>query len=139
MALHLLLAEDEDIAAENLAYLLEKRFKDRDLHVHLARNGKEALALADENPGISVAVLDVRMPGMDGIELTHRLRQSRPDVGCIMLSGYDAPICRMECRRWGARAFLAKPAEIDALAGAIEDALVARALQPVCRAEGRPA
>lgn len=79
-----------------------------------------------------MALLDVRMPGMDGIELTHRLRQSRPDLECIMLSGYDTPVCRMECRRWGARAFLSKPAKIDDIVGAIEEAVLAYEARPAC-------
>lgn len=135
MPLHLLLAEDEEIAAENLAFLLRKRLKSRDIHVHLARGGKEALDIVAGRPDISVALLDVRMPGMDGIELTHKLRQSRPDLECIMLSGYDTPVCRMECRRWGARAFLSKPAKIDEIVGAIEEAALAREARPACSRE----
>jgi len=136
MPLHLLLAEDEEIAAENLAFLLRKRLKNHDLHLHLARGGKEALDIVAGSPDISVAVLDVRMPGMDGIELTHRLRLTRPDLECIMLSGYDTPVCRMECRRWGARAFLSKPARIEDLVGAIEEAARAHDARPVCSGAG---
>ncbi len=122
MSLEVLLVDDE----EKIGELVAKRLESRGYRPYRTQHGKEALAIATEKLGIAVAVLDMRMPGMDGLELMHKLRELRPDLEFIVASAYGTPLCRMECKRWGAFAFLDKPVDLDKLVATIEEAAKAR-------------
>ena len=122
MSLELLLVDDE----EKIGELAAKRLESRGYLAHRTTSGKEALQFAAEKPELAVAILDMRMPGMDGLELVHKLREVRPDMEFIMVSAYGTPLCRMECKRWGVRAFLDKPVDIERLIEAVEEAGKAR-------------
>ncbi len=88
--------------------------------VDLARNGADALRLA-ENPSVQIVLLDIRMPGMDGIEVLRRLG-SKPetrDLPVVMLSNYDDSYYMTESIRLGAKEYLVKaginPADLVAV------------------------
>lgn len=104
----------------HLSQVHAKRLAHRGYDVLTAQSAAEALALAHQNPDLAVAVLDVRMPGMDGIELTSKLKEIHPDLEIVILTGYGSPLCRLETARWGAKAFLTKPVDIEELIAAIE-------------------
>ncbi|MEF2146096.1 MAG: response regulator [Desulfovibrionaceae bacterium] len=123
MALKILLIDDE----ESLSEVHRKRLHHRGYEVLVASSGKQSLEVVANHDDIAVAVLDVRMPGMDGIELTSRLKQVRPDLEIIILTAYNTPLCRIECARWGARDFLVKPVDVDELVASIDKAAAARA------------
>ena len=57
-----------------------------------ARDGREALQLADANPELCVLVSDIVMPRMGGIELARRLRERFPQLGILLLSGYPGEV-----------------------------------------------
>ncbi|MGE4293594.1 MAG: response regulator [Desulfovibrio sp.] len=115
--MHKILFVDDEI---HLSQVHAKRMEHRGYTVYTAGSAAEAFAIADEHPDLAVAVLDVRMPGMDGIELTSKLKGAHPDLAVVILTGYGSPLCRLETARWGAQAFLTKPVEIDELIGTIE-------------------
>lgn len=117
MAVNILLTDDEEGFVDAVARRLEKR----GYTVHQAHSGRAALEALDQDV-MDVVVLDVRMGGIDGLETLHLIKTSHPDVEVIMLSAYGTPLCVTECRRWGARAFLNKPVELDALVRAIDEA-----------------
>src|SRR5207248_2337012 len=79
-----------------------------------ARSGSEVLPrVAETNP--DVILLDIRMPGIDGLQLLDRLQQQHPPTNVVVLSGVDDPNLAAEAIRRGAKAFLGKrvdPAEI---------------------------
>lgn len=80
----ILLVEDEDaIRSLSIRLLTGAGYR-----VIAARTGTEALALAEAHPGISLVVTDVLMPGMNGYELGDRLRERRPELPMIYMSGY---------------------------------------------------
>jgi CheY-like chemotaxis protein len=90
--------------------------------VVVARNGAEGLRLA-ENPSLQIVFLDIRMPGMDGIEVLRQL-SSRPvtrDLPVVMLSNYDDNYFVTESIRLGAKEYLVKaginPADLVAVIG----------------------
>lgn len=118
-----LLVDDEDAYVETLA----KRLTRRGLTVHTADRGEKALAILAEHP-VDVVILDVKMPGMDGIETLTRIKKNHADVEVIMLTGHanvDAAIRGMER---GAFDYLMKPAEMDDLFYKIQDAQKKRVL-----------
>ncbi len=93
----------------------------------LAADGAEALELADE-PSIGAVVLDVRLPGTDGIEVLRRLREKRPLVRVIMLSASTDQELVLEALRLGACDYLAKPLHDEELVLSVQRALESFAL-----------
>src|ERR1700690_360161 len=79
----LLIVDDEDGPRQSLRVI----FKD-DYDLLMAEDGPAAIKLAQENE-IDVAVLDIRMAGMSGIEVLERLRYVRPDMEAIMMTAFE--------------------------------------------------
>jgi len=105
-----LLVDDE----EEFVTSLSERFEIRDLKADIALNGEQALhKVAEDEP--HVVVLDLRMPGIDGIEVLRRLKKSHPNVQVIILTGHGTDKDAEHARRLGAFAYLQKPVEMDAL------------------------
>jgi FixJ family two-component response regulator/GAF domain-containing protein len=88
----------------------------------LASDGTEALASAD-HPAVGAVVLDVRLPGMDGLEVLRRLRERRPTLPVIMLSAHQDQTYVLEALRQGAADYLAKPLHEEELVLAVRRAL----------------
>jgi DNA-binding NtrC family response regulator len=119
-----LLVDDEPDFMEPLT----NRLTLRKLEVYNAGSGHEALALL-EGQAVDVVVLDVKMPGMSGLEVIRELKQRHPLVEVIMLTGHanlEASIQGMEA---GAFDYLLKPAQIDELVYKIQDASQKKTLQ----------
>ena len=90
-----------------------------------ASDGSQALARADQcRP--DVVLMDVRMPGMDGIEATRALRQSHPEARIIMLSVSDEPDDEREARHAGADGYLLKEVSIEEVADTVRGVIDAR-------------
>ena len=112
-----LLVDDEESYVETL----RKRLMRRGLEVNMAHSGEQALAALADFPA-DVVLLDVKMPGMDGMETLSRIKAAHPTVEVIMLTGHanvDVAIRGME---QGAFDYLMKPAEMDDLYYKIQDA-----------------
>ncbi|MFZ1985524.1 MAG: response regulator, partial [Desulfatitalea sp.] len=110
-AVHVLLVDDEERFARNLAKILDKR----GYRVTTAFDGPQALDLLGKNPDIAVVLLDVRMPGMDGIETLRRIKQIDGDMEVIMLTGHASLEDGIEAVRAGAFDYLQKPYEVEDL------------------------
>jgi signal transduction histidine kinase/ActR/RegA family two-component response regulator len=101
-----LVADDEPMVLEFAAAALESMGFD----VILARDGAEAVARFQENPeGIRLAILDLTMPRMDGLEAFAELRRLRPALPVILSSGYDADATAHRLMDQGQAWFLPKP------------------------------
>ena len=83
-----------------------------------ARNGRECLALA-EQLSIDAVVMDIEMPGVDGVEATQRLRESQPDLPVVAISGHDYEERVLEIRNAGAQDYVRKSRVDDDLVGAL--------------------
>jgi DNA-binding response OmpR family regulator len=130
MAIKVLLVDDETSFVETL----KRRLTLRRLEVLTAASAAEALALlAEQEP--DVVVLDVRMPGMSGIEATREIRRTHPTVEVILLTGHASLEASMEGMTMGAFDYLLKPVSIDELIFKIEDAHRRRSLR-LAGAEG---
>jgi two-component system response regulator AtoC len=112
------LAEDEAVIRTMVARVLEKR----GCRVIPARDGREAVALFSERAAeVDVVVLDVRMPILTGIEALAQIREIRPSVSAVLMSGFAQP--SQEISRFvdsGVR-FVAKPIRATVLAELIHE------------------
>jgi DNA-binding NtrC family response regulator len=123
-AFKVLFVDDEVDYLETLV----KRMRKRGLDVRGASSGPEALA-ALEQEAPDVVVLDVRMPGMDGIEILRQIKKQRPLVEVIMLTGHACLEAAKEGMQLGAFDYLMKPINIDELLYKLQDAHQKKAIQ----------
>lgn len=106
----ILLVDDE----EDFVKTLSERLQMRDLNSELALNGEQALQIVtDQEP--DVMVLDLKMPGIDGMEVLRRVKKAFPKVQVIVLTGHGTEKDEEEAKKLGAFAYLQKPADIDHL------------------------
>lgn len=119
-----LLVDDEVEFLETLV----KRMKKRRLQVAGVGSGEQALEWLEKNP-VDVVVLDVKMPGMDGVRALKEIKKRNALVEVIMLTGHanvEVAIAGMEL---GAFDYLMKPMDIDELVFKVQDAYKKKALQ----------
>jgi len=110
----MLLVDDDPIFCEVLSRALERR----GLEVQVAHDVMQAEARAHERPPRYV-VLDLRMPGPSGLTLIERLREIRPDVRIVVLTGYASIATAVEAIKLGAVHYLTKPADADQILDAL--------------------
>jgi two-component system, OmpR family, response regulator CpxR len=113
----ILLVDDEREFVETLS----ERLVMRDMGSAVAYDGESALELikADEP---EVMILDLRMPGIDGIEVLRRVKETHPEIEVIILTGHGSEADRDTCMALGAFAYLQKPVDIEKLSATIRSA-----------------
>jgi len=114
----ILVVDDEPGVRKGIAQVL----KDRGHAVRTAADGKEALTLMAEAPP-HLVLLDVRLPGLDGVELLKIIRRDHPETGVIMITAYPNIEGAVECMKLGALDYVVKPFRIDDLEAAVKKAL----------------
>lgn len=102
--------------------ILAERMEGRDFEVDKARNGMEALERLSGNTTYDAIVMDMMMPGMDGLETLKRIREKHPDMQVILLTGHATVQKGVDAIKMGALDFLEKPAEIETLTAKIREA-----------------
>ena len=108
--IRVLLVDDEEDYVRTMA----ERLKMRDLGSRVATSGAEALAMVqDEAP--DVMVLDLRMPGIDGMQVLEQVKDEHPQVQVIILTGHGSDKEEKEARALGAFEYLQKPADTGQL------------------------
>jgi DNA-binding NtrC family response regulator len=112
-----LLVDDEEEFVETLA----ERMRNRGMEVATSKSGGEALELVDSEP-YDVVVLDLQMPGMDGIEVLERIKKRQPDIQVVLLTGHATVEKGVQAMKQGALEFLEKPVDISALSEVIHKA-----------------
>lgn len=122
--IRLMLVDDEDEFLDTLI----KRLTKRSLAAFAARSGEEALDMLSRNP-VDVVILDVRMPGMDGIETLREIKRRHPLIEVIMLTGHANVEVAVEGMQLGAFDYLMKPMDIDELLYKAEDAFKSKSLK----------
>jgi DNA-binding NtrC family response regulator len=106
---------------------LSKRIAKRELKVASALSGQEALDTLKTGDGASnfdVVILDVKMPGMDGLETLAAIKLKHPNLEVIMLTGHATVESAIEGMKAGAFDYLMKPCDIDLLLAKIDRAVV---------------
>ena len=110
LAAKVLLVDDE----EEFIELMSQRLETRGLKVVAATSGEKALALVDDQ-SFDVAVVDLAMPGIDGIETLKQIKEKRADIEVIMLTGQATVQSGIEAMKYGAIDFLEKPVDLTVL------------------------
>jgi UDP-3-O-acyl N-acetylglucosamine deacetylase len=113
-----LIVDDEERVLKSIAGVLE----DEGFRVTTARSGEEAIGIFQQE-GPDVTLLDIWMPGMDGIEVLKRLKWIAPDCQVIMISGHATISTAMTAVKSGAFDFIEKPLSLDVLLMTIRRAL----------------
>ena len=112
-----LLVDDEEAYVKTLA----ERMAMRDVGSRVALSGEEALQMLEEEPP-DVMVLDLRMPGIDGMEVLERVKKKHPQIEVIILTGHGSDREEKEARRLGAFEYLQKPADTAHLLSTVRSA-----------------
>ncbi|MBW2709036.1 MAG: response regulator [Deltaproteobacteria bacterium] len=112
-----LLVDDE----REFVQTLSERLLMRDMGSAVAYDGESALKLVnDDEP--EVMILDLKMPGIDGIEVLRRVKETRPEIEVIILTGHGSEADRKICMDLGAFAYLQKPVDIAILTDTLKEA-----------------
>ncbi|MBW2610250.1 MAG: response regulator [Deltaproteobacteria bacterium] len=115
---NVLLVDDEVGFVETITRRLTKR----DLDIVAAYNGEEALEQLKKHSSIEIVILDVKMPGMDGIETLGAIKKDHPLVEVIMLTGHATVESAIEGMKMGAYDYLMKPCDMDILMSKVKEA-----------------
>jgi DNA-binding NtrC family response regulator len=125
----ILLVDDEARFVETLS----KRLADRGFDVEGAFSGPEALELLRVR-SFDVVLLDVWMPGMDGLEVLKQIRRLHPSVRVVLVSGNASITAAVEGIRLEATDYLLKPVDIDDVLAKVEEAFEKKRLEEAGRA-----
>lgn len=106
----MLIVDDEQGVLDELSEV----FSEYGYSIDTATNGKDALARIAENPP-EVMLLDIRMPGMDGLETLKRAMEIRPGLGVIMVSAVQEEHLAKQAMELGAFDYITKPVDLNYL------------------------
>ena len=112
-----LLVDDE----REFVQTLSERLLMRDMGSAVAYDGESALEMIKGDEP-DVMILDLRMPGIDGIEVLRRVKATQPEIEVIILTGHGSEADEKTCMELGAFAYLQKPVDIDKLSATIKKA-----------------
>lgn len=112
-----LLVDDE----REFVQTLSERLQLRDMGSAVAYDGESALAMVNEDDP-EVMIIDLKMPGIDGMEILRQVKATRPEIEVIVLTGHGSEKDRQECMALGAFAYMQKPVDIEELSDALRSA-----------------
>ncbi|MBU0996084.1 MAG: response regulator [Proteobacteria bacterium] len=113
----ILLVDDE----REFVQTLSERLLMREMGSLVAYDGESALSLISKDDP-EVMILDLNMPGIDGIEVLRRVKQTRPEIAVIILTGHGSEKDKDTCLKLGAFSYLQKPVDIDVLSDTLKKA-----------------
>lgn len=123
MSGRILIVDDEDIVLRSCKRILAGR----DYEVETVQEGRKALRMIEDN-NIDVLILDIKMPGIDGIEVLQRVKETHPDIDVIMITGLHDIESAVNAMKLGAFDYLPKPFDPAELQMAVARALERRHL-----------
>ena len=117
MSVSILVVDDEPDVADLFRQRFRRETRQGTYVLHFAASAEEALdRLAGEiEPQLIVILSDINMPGMDGLELLHVIKERRPDLPVMMVTAYGDDDRRRRATQLGAMGFLTKPVDFDLL------------------------
>ena len=113
-----MLVDDEAPFVETMT----KRLQKRELDVISALSGQAALDILSQKPNIDVVILDVKMPGMDGLETLKQIKAGFPLTEVVMLTAHATVESAIEGMKLGAFDYLMKPCAMEQLMGKVHEA-----------------
>jgi DNA-binding NtrC family response regulator len=116
----ILIVDDEPSVRESLKMILKLKYQ-----VHTATEGMEALQFIQKNK-IDLVALDLRMPGLSGIEVLQQIKKDYPDIEVIVITAHGTPQNVQEASRYGAGDFINKPFNVPDLIDSINKSLERR-------------
>lgn len=119
MANRAVLVVDDEFSIRNLLY---EFFSKEGYGVRLAENGRQALELI-EKESFEVCLVDLKLPGVDGMEVVRAIHRLNPDIPVIMMTGYPTFNSVMEALRQGIYDYVVKPFKVSELAYMVEQAI----------------
>lgn len=119
---HIMVVDDEAVARISLAEVL----KLEGYRVATAASGEEALSLLDKSEPFDMIVLDLKMPGMDGLEVTDVVRERSPSTVIILLTAFGTLETAMQAIKHGAHDYLLKPCPITDILESVRKGLTKR-------------
>ena len=123
--IRVLLVDDEEQFVKNMARIL----KFRGFEVTTAESGYKALDAVKYGGGFDVVVLDIKMPGMDGLETLGHIKKWAPDTEVIMLTGHASLSSGTQALTMGAYDYLMKPCDVEDLVEKIREAHEAESMK----------
>jgi DNA-binding NtrC family response regulator len=121
--INLLIVDDEEQFLKSISRSLEMR----DFDVVTANRGDKALEIARQHP-VDIALVDLKMPGMDGQETLEALKKQHPWMEIVILTGHGTIDSAAACSRAGAFSYLQKPCEFDQLLDTLTQAFRKRVM-----------
>jgi DNA-binding NtrC family response regulator len=121
---HILLIDDEPIALSNMSHVLERE----GYAVTACENGESGLA-AMQNTEFDIVLTDLRMPGIDGMDVLRHIRETTPDVPAIMITGHATLDSAVDAMKAGAFHYIAKPFRLDEAREVVRSALEMRRIK----------
>ncbi len=117
----IMLADDEGIVIDSLKFIIQKEFGD-ECRIEYAKTGRNVIELA-ETFRPDIAIMDIQMPGINGIEAMREIRKTNDSVIFIVMSAYDKFDYAKEAMKLGAIEYLTKPMEKNRMIAAIKKAM----------------
>ncbi len=114
----IMLVDDEVPFVETMA----KRLATRNMETIVAFSGEEGLEKLKSNQNLDVIILDIKMPGIDGMETLKKIKKVSPLTEVIMLTGHASIQLAIDGMKLGAHDFLMKPCEIEELVTKVKEA-----------------
>jgi len=114
----ILICDDEEGVRESLRLILE-----RDYEPILVNDGEGALAKLSQDSDIKVALLDIKMPGENGLEILKQIKSLRSEIAVIMITGYQSTETAAEAIKLGALDYILKPINSASVLASVRKAL----------------
>ncbi len=116
----ILIVEDEKAIRNVLKNILSD--EDKSFEIDEAKDGKQSIQRLEEKE-YNLVLCDIKMPGIDGIEVLGYIKKERPDTAVVMISGHGDIDIAVECMRKGAYDYISKPPDLNRLLTTIRNAL----------------
>lgn len=117
----ILIVEDEEVSR----FFFEKALKKTKASLFFVHDGIEAIAMMKDNPEINLILMDIRLPRMDGIEATSKIKSLFPKIPIIMQTAYSMQSIQDEALKSGCDEYVMKPIKIEPLLSIINKYLTA--------------
>ncbi len=115
--LRVLLVDDE----KEYVQTLSSRLKLRQFASEIAYNGQKALDFIDKED-TEIVLLDLKMPGIEGFDVLKKIKETKPHIEVIILTGHGSEEDKKTCMELGAFSYLQKPADIDLITKTMQKA-----------------